>query len=886
MLCVNHPGADDLEERRVRGGEVARAFVSNPDTVSALWGLCPDARHTAPARRFLYHLHTTKTPVPAPVRRFVFAGVMLEHTPEFFVAQLRSLDGFATSRFLSQSGAVLHQPTSNMYIDLLITALVFCIEKTDADTDAAAAGYALVDELLGYAVTGAKLRPLTAMRMPDVSVLMPLVALDARSKADILRKYPGADDETISIVSDILDILFKLMPFRCVNREFYSMLRNKCRTASPLVCEFIAKVLAAAWLGVYPSSTQKAPLDVRVAVYRLLHRGFTRQTLASFFTPETSVVSMYMFKEYFCYVCENNIPSFYTALSKYNWDAYGVYVRRVTNTDVRGSVSLPFALFFGRPGPTTVSAADAKHDEYRRYQSCSTVDYDLDQILDVFDNVCFSVYPHSRCIYGPGNEHLMGDPRLLLPPNRLGLMRSCISVIRSPRPDFAWLACFGADADAVREMRRAVFLKRPNMERFLLALFRRDPVSFCVIHSFFYLFYQHAGFTVFPGDTHMIIAQTRALADHFGLKDKERLPDCAGCVYACDNCGDVKMQTFYKRPPRAAYSTSAAVAAAAAAAASEAAASSAKKRGGGGHRSAMLNKPPRTKSQSSGYGKTRMMMDGTVVCARERRRPVWLDVHVFEHGFAPEAANLSKQRGALTIGKPEALHRKNVKHIATQKMISRCISTPQRHINAIGCIPVFRGIAYVGCYGCMRIIQLQKAECVGRDLLCSMCVTHVRSKIKWHEDACALCGQTKKWRMRQFCLYDDLAEAEGEGGVGALRDVNICASHNPMQWVIPGQVVFLSRLLYEIHLGCGARTSRDGMVPISGRGRIPKRIIDLHFKPREPTATKTTAAGKSEKRHGATDYKGAANGQDEEEDDEEEDEDEDDDEDDTDEEEE
>lgn len=805
MLCVNHPGADDLEERRTRGGEVARAFSANPDSASHLWGLCPEARHANPARRFLYYLHhSCSEEIPAAVRRFIFSGIMLEHTPEFFRTQLASLDFVATYEYLSSHSAALHRPTSIIYVDMLITALVFCAERISfIPPEVVNAAYALIDELLGYAVTGHKIQPVTALRLPDIAELLPLVALDTRTKADILRKYPGADENTIGIISDILDINFKLMPFRCVNREFYSLMRQKCLSSSELVCEFIFKILVASWLGVYASSARKAPLDVRIAVYKLLHAGVTRKKLASFFTPERSVVAMYMFKEYFCHACDN-MPSFRSALSKYNWDAYGRYVRRVVDTDVRDpACSLPYT-FFGFPGPAT-SAADGKHDEYRRFQSCATVDYDLDQILDVFDSVSFVVYPHSRCIFGPGNEHLMSDPRLVLPPRRLALMRSCVSAIRSRRPDFAWLVCFGAEPDAVREMRRAVFLKRPNMERFLLALFRRDPVSFCVLQSFFHLFYQHAGFSVYPGDTHMIVSQTRALAAHFEIKDGDRLPDCAGCVFACDNCGDVKLQTFYKRPPRA----------------GAGAAASAQNKG----------KTARTKSQSSGYGKTRIMVDGTVVCARERKRPVWLDVHVFEHGFAPEAANLSKQRCALTIGKPEALHRKNVKHIATQKMISRCIQTPQRRINAIGCIPVFHGVAYIGCYSCMRIVPLAKTECVGRDMLCQGCVVQTHEKTKWREEACVICGLVKKGRMRQFCLYDDLAESEGRG---ALRDVNICTSHNPLQWVIPGQVVYLSRLLYEIHLGCGARSTREGTITLSGRGRVAKRIVDMHFKRREP----------------------------------------------------
>lgn len=778
LLCYVHVAKDELEERRSHGGNFVNNLVD--DLGSFAWSAFSTSEFASPAHIFLHDMHFYST-ISAPIRRFVVRGIMSDHTPIFFRRQMNDKDTFVAIEYIKEA-TELYYVTGKRYPDMLINVLLRVIEEIpETRPRAISAGYALVDELIGYAFGQQKLTAVTVQRMPDVTQLMSMVALHCNSKRDILRQFPGAGPAEITLISSLIEILFKLMPYRCNNREYFRLLEKTVKTGDPLLLEFITKVLAASWLGIYEHCRVKAKVGVRLEVYRFL-RNVNRERLAEFFTAERSIVSMYMFKEYFCELCRR-WPGFKEALPMCNWKAYFDCTREIGDNDIRAPGSIAHG-FLGLP--TLPSRANLAHDDYRKWQIHAVVDYDLKLILKTFDDVAFATYPYHTCTFRPGEEHLMPDPRPLLPKARLDIMRDCVSVLQTSKPDFPWLLCFGASWNYIMKMRVAVLGKLPDLDRLLNDIARKDEVSFSVFYSFFYLLSQHLAYETFPCDQHMLVSQTLAIARHYGLADGDRIPDTAACFHVCTNCGDVKRQSFYRKD---------------------------------------------RKTPATGFGKTRINLDGGLVCARKSKEADWQDIHFHEHGKHPEASLISRQRAALTVGKPSALRRKFAKHAAKQHVLHRCIKTPLLKINALGCVAKYAGISYVACYSCAKVVSIYELRYHGEKMLCSRCLVVESKKEKIKVEGCVICGAFRNGRMRTFYLYDDYAPLGNSFHRPSVREVNICASHNPMNWVIPEEMVFLSRVLYRIFNNYGQNRDYGGPSVSTDCMPVPNSVLETFLKP-------------------------------------------------------
>lgn len=783
MLCYVQATRDELEKRRGCSGLVLERLIVDLENFE--WSKMKTGNMLSPLYIFMRYIHVEAV-IAAPLRRFFVRGIMGHHSAKFFVDQLRHRDTLLCIKAVATSISAL-QVTGQLYPDLLITFLVYMSTlacPNSPSKQVVSAIYALIDELLGYCFHGHRLQPVIRQHMPDISFLMPFIAVHCTNKPDIERQYPDADEDTLSLLVDLIEMHFKLMPFRCNNREFYCLMQQMIETKDKLLCEFVAKVLAASWLGVYDHCNVRTNLRVRIEVYRFL-MNVTMLELKSFFTKERSITAMYMFKEYFCYMIDR-CSGFCIANKTCNWKEYVSCTVKVCDNDIRALGSLAQS-FFGFP-VNTKRFAEAAHDEYRKWQTNTTVSYKLNLILEAFDNISFDMYPYDRCLYKPGLEHLMRNPRPLLPKGMLSVLSECVSAIESRRPDFVWLVCFGASMQAIKEMRQVVFGKIPELDRFLTRLSTTDPVSYSVLYSFFYLLYRHLSISVFPCDREMVISQTLAIARHYQLKDGDRIPDTAANFFVCENCGDIKQQSFY---------------------------------------------PKTAKTPTTGFGKIRIAGNGTITCARRPKPPDWQDIHFHEHGYHPEASHISRQRKALTIGKPRALHRKFAKHAASQHVLQNCITTPLTKVSALGCVAVYRNVPHICCYNCAKVVSIYEFRFSGTQLLCLKCIQSERKQVKQKDDTCVLCNSYRKGRMRTFYLYDDYPKGGNPLHQFRVREVSICATHNPLNWVVSCQIVYLSRVLYEIFQHCGLSKINGTCTGPSGFGPVSHEILDEYLIPKK-----------------------------------------------------
>lgn len=753
MLCAVHLPLDELEERRVRGGAFVDALAADLGTYN--WGI-HTAPHERPVRRFLSHLAAASVDqVPACLRRLLVRGTMLGHSPRFFAVQLRHPDTADAIEFL-RSRTVPQNPTNIHYVDLLVTSILYVIDH--APPAVVNAGYALVDELLGYAIGPGRISPFTDAHVPDVSALIPLVVTNRCDLVSVSQRFPGIGEPGVADLVRVGTVLYKLMPLRCNTREYFNVLAKACRDSDTL-CEFVAKIIFASILGVYERARRKAALSVRIAVYRMIGTGISRAALVDFVSDGKIASPTSAFREYFYYACER-LPGIVAGFPECGWQEQVARAYAVCDETVRmpGSSALRFiGLDTGAPD------SDLKHDDYRKWQIAVTVNYSIPRIVEEFVDVNYHHYPYVVCATGPGNEADIPDTRPFLPPDEYAALAARVARLSTRRPPLDWLTEFGATKSAVDRVYLAVTeQKLPDLRRHISALYTADIWSYAVLFTFFWLMHRATLHEEYPCDAHMIAAQTAAMERHYRLRPGDPRPAMACVLLVCDNCHDVKHQSFY---------------------------------------------PKSSKTHSHGYERMTTSGDGDVYCARAPKRADWQEVDYFATGAWPSATSLSRQRASVRTSAAAGNSRKFAKHVGNQHVLSHCADAPLRCIDAFGRVVVYNGVSYIACYGCAKVVPAALLTAKGADLLCTACAKTTTTETAKQTDACFFCGVSRRGiNQCRFYLYEDFSAFAVPSF--QLKEIVICTSHGYLGWIIPN-VVCTSRVFCELATRRSERFSRD-----------------------------------------------------------------------------
>lgn len=584
--------------------------------------------------------------------------------------------------------------------------------------------------------------------IPDLSSLVPLAIAFNKTPTSNKRfaqiKIPNLTPYNVWIVLLLTNVMYKSLPHRCNNRDFYSLVSGACEKDSS-VRELVLKIIIASLLGVYEKAKDKMPTKLRCVMYRFFYTAVPAMELINALNKHNNVTLLYMGKEFCREICERQ-PGILRALKRlYEWDIYDGYTTRINDlirTRVWETLEAPakpvetFSDVFQDIDPVIQRI----HEEYRKSQKENNVNYDVYEILKVCVDLNYRRYSAEGEIIMAGQEHLAPNPHPEIPQDRFELMKEIIETFPCNQyVTMDWLHAFGVPFDCIRAMKIAVFSKTPDLHRTLVNL-PRD--IYAVFYNFFVAYRECMEYREYPCDVHMYYSHMRALHDYHHIHEGMEIPNVAGTIQVCPNCGDLKCVSFSERPAK--------------------------------------NK------NSKGNGVIMLTGDGTTVCAKTRKAADWREVHRQTTQIEDPDAELVVTEHRPIYQSEDTRKRKIAKLIATQHMLSKCRSTPTKTLRVLGQIVMFRRSTFIACFKCIGWLKLESAIYVGDTIICQSCYNKsiVPEKEEFH---CEIMSCTKRITTKadgvQVFVYDDMPENPAER---KFRMMQLCSYHGNFQWIRTG----------------------------------------------------------------------------------------------------
>jgi hypothetical protein len=619
----------------------------------------------------------------------------------------------------------------------------------------------------------------TAENVPDLTSLMSLAITynhtEASNKRVAQMKLPHLNAFNIDVILKLVNDLYKRVPHRCNNREYSKLAEKSCKTDGRMR-EFTSKIVIASLLGVYEKAHQKLPIDMRIMLYHLFYLPVPQTELLDMLNESNKITLLYVGKEHFREMSER-LPGFLEAIGNvYDWNMYDLYTTRACDA-IRRQVVINL-------GDTTTPPRNLNdilfrcdtrihhlHEEYRTSQLESTANNDIRIITKCCEEMNLTRYNRANREVTAGQEYLLPNPHPELGEAEATLMRELVETFPAEKwIPMDWLVYFdGVDTSHVVAMKRAVFSKIPELMRTLDKLPER---TYAVFYNFFRLCREHSEHREFIGDAHMYLCHARALYNTHGIREGDEIPPVAGTIQVCPNCGDTKHPSFFERKFR-------------------------------------------NKGTAKGSGVMVMTGDGITVCARDSKPGDWRDIHRQIHGN-DQTLQIAFTDQKVIHQTDETKSRKDAKHIAKQHLLRKCGDTPTQTVDGLRKVTYFRGHVYVGCFNCIKLIQLDDPETryVGAKILCQDCTT-IAYTVEEPEHKCEACG--KSIRNRSDCkfiyAYDDKAPVEER----QLRDIMLCPAHGEIRWIKHAHTIMsFSYILTGINERWSSRMLTDGtFMPIA-----------------------------------------------------------------------
>lgn len=584
--------------------------------------------------------------------------------------------------------------------------------------------------------------------IPDLSSLIPLAIAFNKTPTSNKRfaqvKIPNLTAYNVWIVLLLTNVMYKSLPHRCNNRDFYSLVSGACKKDSSFR-ELVLKIIIASLLGVYEKAKEKMPTHLRCILYRFFYTAVPAMELIGALNKDNNVTLLYMGKEFCREICERH-PGILRALKNlYEWDIYNKYTTDINNL-IRSRVWATFV----KPVKSIETFSDVfqdidpiiqrMHEEYRKSQKENNVNYDIYEILKVCVDLNYRRYSAEGEIIMAGQEHLAPNPNPEIPQEHLDLMKE---IIETFPPDthvtMDWLHAFGVPFDCIRMMKIAVFSKTPDLHRTLVNL-PRD--IYAIFYNFFVAYRECLDYREYPCDVHMYYSHMKALHDYHHIHEGMPIPKVAGTIQVCPNCGDLKCVSFSERPAK--------------------------------------NK------NSKGNGVIMLTGEGTTVCAKTRKAADWREVHRQTTQLEDPEAELVVTEHRPIYQSEDTRKRKIAKLIATQHMLSKCRSTPTKTLRVLGQIVMFRRSTFIACFKCIGWLKLENAIYVGDTIICQSCYN--KSTVPDEEQfRCEVLSCTKRINTKadgvQVFVYDDMPEKPSDR---KFRMMQLCSYHGNFQWIRTG----------------------------------------------------------------------------------------------------
>lgn len=567
---------------------------------------------------------------------------------------------------------------------------------------------------------------------PDLSVVMPMAFgynnTDVVSnKRNIRRHFPTMTPHNQEIVLKIANMLYKLQPVRCANRETKTV-TGECTGMTALCQEVVYKIVVASWLGVYPWCRKVLSIDGRIYVY---HAFYSTVNFEEMFEKALSVVLLYMGKEYFWHVLSNMDGMLSVAGSKHDFASYFDYVVKV-NELMREKSEAAMREADYKPQNLMAVFSSIKdiaknlHEQHRSRQTEKTVEYNIHRIIQEFFNHSFTNYNCEVIFPVYGQEVNVNNPFDPLPKHIEDLIRDVVN--RFPRHKHVpmdWLVFFdGVSADSVRAMTEAVYMKLPDLKRTISEL---PPKAYSIFWCFFRNCRERFMYFETIGDLNMYAHHMASMIQFHGIDEGDTITPVSGQILVCPNCKDVKFNCLHSRISR--------------------------------------NK------SSNGVSKIYTTSRGQMVCGCRQKAVPW---------------QKTSDKGTVVSEKPLPAqtvltrNRSMAKNIYLHQLKGNCRRTPLVRLCVRGRITRFNDIVYIGCYVCLRAIELENARYQDNKWLCQCCYNMSMKQFSDRISLCQYCNkQLEDSETTSLFLYDDILPPAQR----TWRVMGFCKSHGPLEWV-------------------------------------------------------------------------------------------------------
>lgn len=588
----------------------------------------------------------------------------------------------------------------------------------------------------------------TVDKIPDLSSLVPLAVAFNKTPTSNKRfaqiKIPNLTPYNVWIVLLLTNVMYKSLPHRCNNRDFYSLVKSACEKDSSMR-ELMLKIIIASVLGVYKKAEEKMPTNLRCVMYHFFYKPVPVMELINALNKTNNITLLYMGKEFCREICERQ-PGIIRALGElYEWDIYNTYTTKINHAireRIWNNLQCPVKpletfsdLFQGIDG-----IVQRLHEEYRKSQKENNINYDVYEIIKECTDLNLCRYTLEGEIVMAGQEHLVSNPNPEIPQDRFDLMKE---IIETFSPDqyisMDWLMAFGVPYEYIQSMKVAVFSKSPDLVRTLKSL---PHDIYAIFYNFFLAQRECMEYREYQCDVHMYYAHMRALHDYHHIREGMTIPRVAGTIQVCPNCGDFKCVSFSEI---------------------------------------------RAKNKNSkGSGVIMLTGDGMTVCAKTRKAADWREV-------CRQNAQIDNMETELVVTEHRPLHqaehtrkRKDAKLIAVQHMLTKCRKTPTKTLRVLGQIVMYRRSSYIGCFKCIGWLKLENAIYKGDMILCQSCFNKTQKTVQIPLQ-CEIDYCKKRIKDNSECIqigiYDDTPEKTEDH---CFRMMQLCSFHGSFHWIRSG----------------------------------------------------------------------------------------------------
>lgn len=588
----------------------------------------------------------------------------------------------------------------------------------------------------------------TDHNVPDMSIVLPMAFTYnstqlISNKRNVRQQFPSMSMQNQDMILALTNMVYKYRPQRCANRQTETVAERAAET-NVRSEELLYKIVVASWLGVYPWCRTVMDIPSRVLIYTAF---CSPVNFTDMFTNDMAPLMLCMGKEFFWHLLLWTDGVREALQSQYDFESYrdhAISVNEVMRVNVLKRLKdcdyKPQRLAQIFSGIHDM--VSDKHEKYRTNQTEKMIKYNLHIVMDECIGFNFSSYKCDAIVPIYGRECTLPSPFPQVPEPINDAIRDVVQ--RFPyeqKVPMDWLVYFpGVKSEHVKLMTEAVYQKIPDLRR---ALRKLPSDAYAIFWTFFRHCRERSMYYECLGDANMFAHHVVAMKEFHGTREGDFTSPIAGQLLVCPNCKDVKRSCVFEKMEQS--------------------------------------------TNSTGVSRINTTSDGKLVCGCRQK---------------PASYQKTSERGKI-IGErslpsqiPATQNRSMAKTIYLHQLKDQCRRTELIPLNVRGRVTRFNDFWYIGCYVCLRTIQLEHARYKENKLVCDWCYNMFLKDASDVVSTCRFCLQKlKPDDTVSLYLYDDDDNVPPDKRQYKL--MGFCRNHGNYDWVKQYQVTPLLSLVKE-----------------------------------------------------------------------------------------